>query len=50
MKRLNAEGEREYYASWKNHPKRDTCWIQEDNFTEELKNKASTRFKTKYIL
>ena len=41
-KRLNAEGEREYYVRWKNHPRRDNCWIQEDNFTKELKNRATT--------
>ena len=41
-KRLNPEGEREYYVSWKNRPKRDNCWIEEDNFTEELKNRANT--------
>ena len=28
--------------SWKNRPKRDNCWIEEDNFTEELKNRANT--------
>ena len=41
-KRLNPKGEREYYVSWKNRPKRDNCWIEEDNFTEELKNRANT--------
>ena len=41
-KSLNAEREREYYVSWKNHPTRDNFWIQEDHFTEELKNRSTT--------
>ena len=41
-KRMTSEGDREYYVSWQDRPKRDNCWIPEDNLSEDLKIKANT--------
>ena len=38
--RCTPEGDKEFYVSWKNRPKKDNCWISENNFTEELKEKV----------
>ena len=34
------DGKTEYYVSWRDRPKRDNVWIQEDMLTEPLKDRA----------
>jgi len=41
-KRITCEGDKEYYVSWKNRPKRDNCWIAEDQFSNELREKVDS--------
>lgn len=41
-KRFTPGGGMEYYVSWKDRPKRDNCWVTEDNLTDTLRAKADT--------
>ena len=40
-KRATNAGEKEYYVSWRDRPKRDNCWIAETNLTPTLQERAS---------
>ena len=39
-KRCTSQGDREYYVSWKNRPKRDNVWIPEGDLNPALQERA----------
>ena len=41
-KRHTAEGQIEYYVSWRNRPKKDNTWLPETHLSDSLQEKGKT--------